>query len=52
MSKIGIDISTYQKNINYDEACKHIDFFFFFFGYGVSYLFDSQRDKEFVNHYN
>ena len=52
MSKIGIDISTYQKNINYDEACKHIDFCIIRVGYGVSYLPDSQRDKEFDNHYN
>lgn len=52
MSKIGIDISTYQKNINYDEACKHIDFAILRVGYGVSYLPDSQRDKEFDNHYN
>ena len=52
MSKIGIDISTYQKNINYDEACKHIEFAILRVGYGVSYLPDSQRDKEFDNHYN
>ena len=52
MSKTGIDISTYQKNINYDEACKHIDFCIIRVGYGVSYLPDSQRDKEFDNHYN
>ena len=52
MSKTGIDISTYQKNINYDEARKHIDFCIIRVGYGVSYLPDSQRDKEFDNHYN
>ena len=52
MSKTGIDISTYQKNINYNEAIKHIDFCIIRVGYGVSYLPDSQRDKEFDNHYN
>lgn len=51
MSKIGVDISTYQKNINYNEASKHIDFCIIRVGYGVQYLPDSQRDKEFDNHY-
>ena len=44
MSKIGIDIRKKKKNINYDEACKHIDFCIIRVGYGVSYLPDSQRD--------
>lgn len=52
MSKIGIDISTYQKNINYDEAKKHIAFCIIRAGYGVQYLPNSQRDGQFDNHYN
>jgi GH25 family lysozyme M1 (1,4-beta-N-acetylmuramidase) len=51
MSKIGVDISTYQKGVNYDEAVDHIDFAIIRVGYGVSYLPDSQRDTEFDNHY-
>lgn len=52
MSKIGSDISTYQKNINYDEAINHIDFCIIRVGYGVQYLPQNQRDSEFDNHYN
>lgn len=52
MSKIGVDISTYQKNVNYDEAVNHIEFAIIRVGYGVSYMPDSQRDTEFDNHYN
>ena len=51
MVKIGIDISTYQKNINYDEACKHIEFAILRVGYGVQYLPDIQKDKLFDSNY-
>ena len=51
MSKIGVDLSVYQSNTNYDEAVLSIDFAILRVGYGVSYLPDSQRDTEFDNHY-
>lgn len=51
MPKTGVDISTYQSGINYDEAKNHIDFAIIRVGYGVQYLPNSQRDKEFDNHY-
>ena len=53
MSKLGIDISSYQTNVNYDKVIKNgIEFAILRVGYGVSYLPDSQRDKQFDNHYN
>lgn len=51
MSKIGIDISSWQYRINYSEAVKHIDFAILRIGYGVSYLPEKQRDDQFDNHY-
>lgn len=50
--KKGIDISTWQKNVNYNEVAKNIDFAIIRVGYGVQYLPASQKDKEFDNHYN
>ena len=53
MSKLGIDISSYQTNVNYDKVIENgIEFAILRVGYGVSYLPDSQRDKQFDNHYN
>ena len=51
MAKTGVDISTYQKNVDYDEAVNYIDFAIIRVGFGVSYLPDRQRDAEFDNHY-
>lgn len=50
MSEIGVDISTYQKNVNYDEAIKHIHFAILRVGYGIQHRLD-QRDTQFDNHY-
>lgn len=49
--KYGIDISSYQRNVNYDEVVKSIDFAILRIGYGVQYRLD-QRDSELDNHYN
>lgn len=53
MSKLGIDISAYQTNVNYDKVVDSgIEFAILRVGYGVSYLPSTQRDKQFDNHYN
>ena len=51
MSVKGIDISTFQSNVNYNELNNDIDFAILRVGYGVSYMPDSQKDKQFENHY-
>lgn len=51
MPKLGVDISTYQKNVDYYEAVKHIRFAILRVGYGVSYLPSTQRDSELDTHY-
>lgn len=53
MSKLGIDISSYQRGVDYDKVISDgIQFAILRIGYGVSYLPDKQRDKQFDNHYN
>lgn len=51
MGKIGIDISTYDRNINYDELVKNVDFVILRAGFGVSYLPNQQKDVMFETHY-
>ena len=51
MSKTGIDISSYQKNVNYNEVANNVDFAILRAGYGVQYTL-TQRDSELDNHYN
>jgi GH25 family lysozyme M1 (1,4-beta-N-acetylmuramidase) len=48
----GIDISTWNKQLNYDEVARNIDFVIIRVGYGVSYLPNEQRDELFDSHYN
>lgn len=50
--KTGVDLSTWQKYVNYDEAIKHINFAIIRVGYGIEYLPSKQRDTQFDNHYN
>ena len=50
--KYGIDISTYQRNIDYDTVAQNIDFAILRVGFGVTYLPTSQKDMQFENHYN
>lgn len=51
MSKIGIDISQYQTNVDYNEVAKNTSFAILRIGYGVQYIPEKQRDKQFDNHY-
>ena len=51
MSKTGIDISSYQRNVNYSEVINSVDFAILRVGYGIQYRLD-QRDSELDNHYN
>lgn len=50
--KYGIDLSTYQRNINYNMVSMNTDFAILRIGYGVNYLPSSQKDNQFENHYN
>ena len=50
MSKIGIDISSYQPNTNWDEVKNHIDFAIIRLGYGDN--FESQDDRWFLHNVN
>lgn len=51
MSKIGIDISDWQRNVDYNKVLENISFAILRVGYGISYLPDEQRDAELDNHY-
>ncbi len=49
--KYGIDLSVWQKSINYDEILKNISFAILRIGYGVQYLPAKQKDKMFEQNY-
>ena len=49
--KYGIDISSYQRNIDYNKVIKNINFAILRVGFGVNYLPESQKDNQFENHY-
>lgn len=49
--KNGIDLSEWQRNINYDEILKYISFAILRIGYGVQYLPEKQKDKMFEQNY-
>jgi len=51
MSKIGVDISHYNPNVNYDEVVNNIGFAILNVGFGVQYLPDKQKDRYFERHY-
>lgn len=52
MSVKGIDISHYQPNVNYDAVINDgVKFAILAVGFGVQYLPDKQKDKQFENHY-
>ena len=48
--KYGIDVSSWQTNINYDQAIKEMMFAILRVGYGVQYTL-KQKDSEFENNY-
>ena len=50
--KYGIDLSTYQRNIDYNMVSMNTYFAILRIGYGVSYLPATQKDNQFENHYN
>ena len=50
--KYGIDISYYQRNIDYNKVIENIDFAILRVGYSVNYAPASQKDSQFENHYN
>ena len=50
--KTGIDISSYQRNVDYDQVAENIDFAILRVGYGVTYLPSTQKDSQFENHYD
>lgn len=41
--KYGIDISSYQRNIDYNKVIKNINFAILRVGFGVNYLPESQK---------
>ena len=43
--KYGIDISSYQRNIDYNKVIKNINFAILRVGFGVNYLPESQKDQ-------
>ncbi len=49
--KYGIDISGWQKNIDYETLSQNIGFAIVRIGYGVQYLPNKQKDSELENHY-
>ena len=49
--KYGIDISSYQRNIDYNKVIKNINFAILRVGFGVNYFPESQKDNQFENHY-
>lgn len=49
--KYGVDISTYNRNINYTELAKNIGFAIIRAGYGVQYIPEKQKDVMFEKHY-
>ena len=49
--KYGIDISSYQRNIDYNKVIKNINFAILRVGFGINYLPESQKDNQFENHY-
>ena len=49
--KYGIDISSYQRNIDYNKVIKNINFAILRVGFGVNYLPESQKDNQFENYY-
>lgn len=49
--KYGVDISTYNKNINYKELAKNIGFAIIRVGFGVQYAPAKQKDVMFEKHY-
>ena len=51
MSKIGIDISDWQVDVDYGRVAQNVNFAILRVGYGVSYMPDEQRDDELDNHY-
>lgn len=50
--KYGIDLSTYQTNIDYNMVSMSTGFDILRIWYGVNYLPSSQKDNQFENHYN
>ena len=52
MSKIGIDISSHQREVDADKVLNNISFIILRNGYGVSYLLDKQKDTYFESNYN
>ena len=50
--KYGIDISCFQKNIDYKKVIDNQSFVIIRVGYGVSYLPDKQKDSMFEEHYD
>lgn len=49
--KYGVDISTYNKNIDYNKIKENIGFAIIRAGFGVSYLPEKQKDVMFETHY-
>lgn len=47
----GVDISTFNKSIDYNKSKENISFAIIRAGYGVSYLPDKQKDVLFEQHY-
>ena len=47
----GVDISTYNRNIDYNKTKESIKFAIIRAGYGVSYLPEQQKDVMFETHY-
>ena len=49
--KKGVDISTFNRNVDYDKLKNNIEFAILRVGYGVQYAPDEQKDEMFEEHY-
>ena len=47
----GVDLSTFNKDVDYNELKNNIEFAILRVGYGVQYMPDSQKDELFEEHY-
>ena len=48
--RYGVDISSWQTNVNYDQVVKYVSFAIPRVGYGVQYNL-KQKDSQFENNY-
>lgn len=49
--KYGVDISTFNRNVDYNKLKENTQFAILRVGYGVQYLQDKQKDEMFEEHY-